>query len=187
MNKDKELLRLRRKYQKGLKISLVKMAGESQMSEGMIGIVEYVDDAGQIHMKWENGSSLALHEDEDDFEIIAPENIHVILVKPNFSPELVEIHNELKSMQKLVGGDIEQISPFDDPIHVIYNRIGKSAGLEGNRVMCNHNGHPRDILNGDFFLGYAPIECDTLLDMPDDLAEKYMKLMESNSFQTDTR
>ena len=34
-----------------------------------------VDDAGQIHVKWENGSSLALLYDEDDFEIINEKTI----------------------------------------------------------------------------------------------------------------
>lgn len=37
---------------------------------GTLGVVDHVDDAGQIHVKWENGSSLALLYDEDDFEII---------------------------------------------------------------------------------------------------------------------
>lgn len=37
-----------------------------------IGIVDYVDDAGTIHMIWENGSSLGLIEGEDQIEVINP-------------------------------------------------------------------------------------------------------------------
>lgn len=40
------------------------------MQSGLIGKVEYVDDIGQIHVQWENGSSLALNADIDKFEII---------------------------------------------------------------------------------------------------------------------
>ena len=34
---------------------------------GTLGIVEHVDDEGQIHMNWSNGSSLALIPDIDTF------------------------------------------------------------------------------------------------------------------------
>ena len=46
------------------------MEGESQMPKGLEGIIDYVDDAPQIHVTWENGSSLALIPEVDKFEII---------------------------------------------------------------------------------------------------------------------
>lgn len=46
------------------------MTGEPQMQEGLTGIVRFVDDVGGIHVNWENGSTLALLPDEDDFEIV---------------------------------------------------------------------------------------------------------------------
>ena len=42
---------------------------------GTKGTVEHVDDAGQIHMKWDNGSSLALISDEDLFRKLTDEEI----------------------------------------------------------------------------------------------------------------
>ena len=39
---------------------------------GMEGEVHFVDDAGQIHMKWDNGRGLALIPGEDSFTVIAP-------------------------------------------------------------------------------------------------------------------
>ena len=46
------------------------MEGKSQMPKGLEGIIDYVDDAPQIHVNWENGSSLALIPEVDKFEII---------------------------------------------------------------------------------------------------------------------
>jgi hypothetical protein len=40
------------------------------MTEGLEGTVNSVDDAGQIHVSWENGSTLALIEGVDAFKII---------------------------------------------------------------------------------------------------------------------
>lgn len=46
------------------------MESEPQMPKGLEGIIDYVDDAPQIHVNWENGSSLALIPEVDKFEII---------------------------------------------------------------------------------------------------------------------
>ena len=51
-------------------VRLVSMKGEPQMKSGMIGIVEHIDDAGQLHVRWENGSGLALIPGEDKYEIL---------------------------------------------------------------------------------------------------------------------
>ena len=76
-----KLKEIREMYPEGTQIVLTEMAGESQMPYGLKGTVKFVDDAGQIHMSWENGSSLALNINEDTFEKVeAPEKISVILV-----------------------------------------------------------------------------------------------------------
>ena len=76
-----KLKEIREMYPEGTQIVLTEMAGESQMPYGLKGTVKFVDDAGQIHMSWENGSSLALNIHEDTFEKVeAPEKISVIFV-----------------------------------------------------------------------------------------------------------
>ncbi len=62
--------RLREQYPAGTKIRLQYMVGEPKMREGLEGVVRFVDDIGQIHMQWDNGSRLALHSEEDWFEVV---------------------------------------------------------------------------------------------------------------------
>ena len=57
-------------YPKGTKIKLINMKDKFAPPNGTIGTVDFVDDIGQIHVKWENGGSLALIIGEDDFEVI---------------------------------------------------------------------------------------------------------------------
>ena len=61
--------RIREKYPPGTKVELIEMAGEPQMLPGLKGEVRFVDDIGQIHCTWKNGSSLALVPEEDRFRI----------------------------------------------------------------------------------------------------------------------
>lgn len=66
MDKQKiEYIKMR--FPRGTKITLIYMEGEPQMPKGLTGTVEYVDDIGQVHVHWANGSSLALNLDVDKF------------------------------------------------------------------------------------------------------------------------
>ena len=63
---------LRGMYPKGTRIELIRMEDPwSSLKPGDIGTVTMVDDAGQIHMKWDNGSSLALIPGEDQFKVVS--------------------------------------------------------------------------------------------------------------------
>ena len=67
---DEELEKLRAKYPKGTKIRLIHMNDPQPVPSGTIGEVALIDDAGNIHLIWQNGRSLALIEGVDDFEVI---------------------------------------------------------------------------------------------------------------------
>ena len=58
---------LRRRFPEGTKIRLELMVDEPQMPPGLKGEVLAVDDAGQILVKWENGSALSLQPRRDSF------------------------------------------------------------------------------------------------------------------------
>lgn len=67
MLRREQIERLKERYPAGTVVRLGQMEGEHQMPSGMEGKVIDVDDIGQIHVEWENGSTLALNVEEDDF------------------------------------------------------------------------------------------------------------------------
>lgn len=73
MLKQRDCEKIRAEYPKGTQIELVEMGGEERMQPGLKGVVDMVDDMGQIHVVWENGSSLALNTGEDTFRIVEQE------------------------------------------------------------------------------------------------------------------
>lgn len=74
MLRREEIARIKEMYPKGTPIRLYSMEGEQSVPPGSRGIVDHVDDIGQIHMKWENGSCLALNVEEDRFDIITQQD-----------------------------------------------------------------------------------------------------------------
>lgn len=53
----------------GKKIIIDFMDDKNSVPEGTAGIIQHVDDAGQIHVKWENGSTLAIVPETDKFRL----------------------------------------------------------------------------------------------------------------------
>ena len=69
------LAQLRKQYPVGTKIQLISMRDEKYpILPGTIGVVTHIDDLGSIHMKWQNGSSLALIPEVDSFKVLGAEN-----------------------------------------------------------------------------------------------------------------
>lgn len=63
---DTTLERLRENV--GKRIRIIEMKGENFPS-GMEGVITSVDDMCNIHVKWDNGSTLSVIPDEDRYEI----------------------------------------------------------------------------------------------------------------------
>lgn len=64
---NEEVRNLRKRYPEGTKVRLVNMNDVQAPPANTEGEVRYVDDIGQIHVKWSNGSTLALIVGEDTF------------------------------------------------------------------------------------------------------------------------
>ena len=69
---SQDIERLRQKYPAGTMIRLNHMEDPfAPVPPGTFGEVTMVDDGGNIHMRWQNGRSLSLIEEADDFTVIA--------------------------------------------------------------------------------------------------------------------
>lgn len=67
----KQLEAIRYRYPEGTRIELISMEDPyAPILPGTKGTVQFVDDMGTIHMKWDDGRTLGLIYGEDTFMII---------------------------------------------------------------------------------------------------------------------
>lgn len=98
--------------------------------------------------------------------------IKVLLVKPEMHPQLVEIENELEVLQKIVGGLIQAVYPFEDEVCLICNDEGKLLNLQMNRALYD-NGSVYDVIAGDFLVVGMGVE--DFCSLTDEQIERYEK------------
>ena len=78
--------------------------------------------------------------------------IDVLLVEPGQYPRMVTIDSGLESLQKAVGGDIQAVYWFDDPVALICDEEGKLKGSRPNRALYDEDGELADIVVGKFLI-----------------------------------
>ena len=76
----------------------------------------------------------------------------ILMVEPGKAPKEKNISGTLDSMQEAVGGTIQAIYPFDEPVALICNDDGKLMNLP----MCRSIHEIGDIIFGSFFVCAAP-------------------------------
>ena len=97
--------------------------------------------------------------------------IKALLVKPLELPEVVEIENKLSVLQSIVGGYIQVVYPFPEPVGIICNDDGKLIGLPLNRSLRDENGKIYDILAGDFLV--VGLNEDDFCSLSDELINQF--------------
>ena len=76
MRRTNDAPRIKAEYPVGTRVLLIQMNDPfAPVPAGMRGTVRHVDDAGQIHMSWDNGRGLALIDGEDSFRKLTDEEI----------------------------------------------------------------------------------------------------------------
>ena len=101
--------------------------------------------------------------------------MRVIVVEPKKKPMVQDISPDLESMQKIVGGPIQAIYPFEEPVALICNEDGKLLNLPLNRALRDDEGNVYDIISGTFFLCAAPSDSDHFAGLTDQQVKTYME------------
>lgn len=78
--------------------------------------------------------------------------MRVLVIEPLERPMIKEIEGTLESMQRIVGGNIQAICPFNDSVNVITSDMGKLIEQPMNRVLRDIDGKIDDVICGTFFI-----------------------------------
>ena len=101
--------------------------------------------------------------------------MQVVVVGPKKKPMVQDISPDLESMQEIVGGPIQAIYPFEEPVALICNEEGKLLNLPLNRALRDDEGNVYDIISGTFFLCAAPPDSDRFAGLTDQQVKTYME------------
>lgn len=102
--------------------------------------------------------------------------IKVLIVEPDAEPYVKNVVPNLQSYNDIVGGPIEGICPFGDPVSIVCNEIGKIQGLPANRALFWSNGQPYDVIAGTFFVIGAEEDTEDYTSLSDEMIQKYSKI-----------
>ena len=97
----------------------------------------------------------------------------VIMVEPGYEARRVNIEGSLENLQAIVGGYIQALYPWDDPVAVLVDEDGKFQGYLPNRVLFDEDDEPYDLLVGTFLI--VGLTEDDFGSLSDELAEKYLE------------
>ena len=105
----------------------------------------------------------------------------VLIVEP-LKPCYVREIEGLQAMQEIVGGHIEAIYPYEEPVAIIANEEAKLLGLPFNRPLLDEHGVPYDIVCGTFFV--TGLGEETFVSLTDDQIQRYKELFDSRMVLT---
>lgn len=98
----------------------------------------------------------------------------IVYIEAGKEPVKMNISGSLEDMQKLVGGHIEMICPFNDTAIIICNDEGKLEGLPLNRGLYHpQTGELYEIIAGNFFICDAPPDSDNFGSLNDEQVKIY--------------
>ena len=80
------------------------------------------------------------------------ETISVLVVEPGKTPYEKQIRSGLESLQREVGGYIEAVYPYEEPVALLCDEEGKLNGKEWNRALRDNEGHIYDVVAGTFLI-----------------------------------
>ena len=100
--------------------------------------------------------------------------MQVVIVEPEKKPRVQNIEDSLASMQEIVGGTIQAVYPFNEPVAMICNDEGKLLNLPLNRALRDGDGSIYDIVAGTFFLCGAPANSDRFDSLTEEQVQHFL-------------
>lgn len=101
------------------------------------------------------------------------EEMTVVACQPGKTAEVITIKCGLEAMQKFVGGYIQAVYPFEDPVAIVCNEEGKVNGMDLNRALYTEDGEMYDIVAGPMFI--CGLGEEDFTSLQGDLLEKYLE------------
>lgn len=100
------------------------------------------------------------------------ERIEVIVVEPNKPPRIEKIGNDLKSLQEVVGGNIQSLYPFQEAVALVCDDEGKMKDKPLNRALYNEQGSIYDVIAGTFLV--VGLGEENFVSLRKDLQDRFM-------------
>lgn len=97
------------------------------------------------------------------------QSIKVLRVQPHCIPDVIELGNDLRSLQEAVDGHIEIVG-LESGVGILLNEEGKLLQMEPNRRLG------RDILVGVFYVVGTDSDSGEVTSLSDELIQKYKLL-----------
>ncbi len=101
--------------------------------------------------------------------------MRILLIEPNRPPRPSTTPDTLEALQHIVGGPIQAVYPFDEPIALVCNEEAKLEGLSPNRALRDEAGAVYDIICGTFFLCSTPPDSENFESLTEEQMERYTK------------
>ena len=98
--------------------------------------------------------------------------MNILIVEPGKRPYAKEISRDLASLQQTVGGYIQAIYPFDDPVALVC----EEEALYRPEQKWNRPVPPYGVIKGTFFI--CGLGEESFTDLPQELVEKYTQHFE---------
>lgn len=99
--------------------------------------------------------------------------MRILLIEPGKKPSVQEIAGTLESIQDIVGGLIQAVYPFKEPVALVCNDEGKLLGLPLNRGLEDIDGNLYDIICGTFFI--CGIEEDRFVSLTEEQIQHFTR------------
>lgn len=78
--------------------------------------------------------------------------ITVLVIEPERKPYVKEIENTLESLQHEVGGYIQAVYPWEEPVALICDEESKLKSSPFNRALRDEQGNVYDYIAGTFLI-----------------------------------